>query len=199
MIDEKLLLDGDMLLFHTRGFSPISMAIRQLTGSFWNHIGVYYTDLYRKGYIVEALGNGVVKTPIEKYISEKKHILKVVRFRPEAFKDKEEYKEGIATFVGRMYDKIGSKYDIWAIVFLGFKFLCKSSYKKFRQYVPIGNPLQSRESFFCSEIVCESAFRISSLNAYLFRGETNQVCDTTTPKDCGKSKWVKFIGGKDVN
>lgn len=198
MIDKKLLLEGDLILFHTRGFSLISMGIRQLTQSFWNHVGLYCEDIDKQGFVIEALGNGVVKTPVEKYLGEKSHILKVVRVKQEAFEDEFEYQRGLATAIGRMRSKIGSRYDWWAIVWLGFRYLGKGSYKKAREYVPIGNPLQSREKFFCSEVVCESFYNLSKLNPYMFAGKTKQTCDTTTPKDCGKSKNVEYVCGKDV-
>ena len=199
MINKDILLDGDIILFHARGFNIMSMAIRKLTQSFWNHVGVYYEDIYLNGYVIEALGGGIVRTPVDKYLDEKKNILKIVRFSKEAFNDDKEYKSGIGLFVERMKQKVGSKYDWGAIIWLGFKYIFKGSYKSARQYVPIGNPLQSRDKFFCSEIVCESAYKISSINDYMFQGNTKQTCDTTTPKDVGKSKLVKCVGGKDVN
>ncbi len=198
MIDKKLLLEGDLILFHTRGFSLISMGIRQLTQSFWNHVGLYYKDVYKRGYVIEALGNGVVETPVEKYLEEKSHILKVVRVKKEAFESEVEYQRGLVTAISRMKFKIGAKYDWWAIVWLGFKYLGKGSYKKAREYVPVGNPLQNRDKFFCSEIVCESFYNVSKLNPYMFAGNTKATCDTTTPKDCGKAKTVEFITGKDI-
>ena len=197
MIDKNLLKEGDIFLFHTRGLSPISMAIRQLTQSFWNHTGVYCLDINKNGFIVEALG-GVIKTPVEKYLDEKSHIIKVVRIRESAFRDISEYNEGIFTFINRVWLKIGSKYDTWAIVWLGFKYIFKGSYKKAREFIPIGNPLQKRDEFFCSELVCEGCWNISSLNPYLFQGNTKQLCDTTTPRDIGKSKNVEYICGKDM-
>jgi hypothetical protein len=198
MIDKNLLKEGDIFLFHTRGFSPFSMAIRQLTQSFWNHCGLYYEDVYKRGYIIEALGNGVVLTPAEKYLDEKTHILKVVRVKESAFENEFEYWQGIATAVKRMKDKIGAKYDWWAIVWLGFKYLGKGSYKKAREFIPIGNPLQSRDKFFCSEVICEAFYNLSKLFIYMFQGTTKQTCDTTTPKDIGKSNNVEYITGKDV-
>lgn len=197
MIDKNLLKEGDIFLFHTRGLSPISMAIRQLTQSFWNHTGVYCLDINKNGFIVEALG-GVVKTPVEKYLDERTHIIKVVRLRETAFRDISEYNEGVFAFVNRVWLKIGSKYDTWAIIWLGFKYIFKGSYKKAREFIPIGNPLQKRDEFFCSELVCEGCWNISSINTYLFQGNTKQLCDTTTPRDIAKSKNVEFICGKDV-
>lgn len=198
MIDKKLLLEGDIFLFHTKGFSPISMAIRQLTQSFWNHCGMYCEDVYRNGFVIEALGDGVIQTPVERYLEEKYHILKAVRVKQEAFEDEFEYQGSIKTAISRMRSKIGSKYDWWAIVWLAFKYLGKGSYKKAREFVPIGNPLQSRDKFFCSEIICEAWWNLSKFFPYLFQGNTKQDCSTTTPKDCGKSNNVEFICGKDV-
>ena len=199
MIDKSLLKDGDIFLFHAKGFNLFSMAIRELTQSYWNHCGLYYSNVYKEGFIIEALGNGVVKNPVENYLAEKHSIIKVVRLKPEAFKDEQEYQQGIVTAISRMQEKIGSKYDWWGIVWLGFKYLFKGAYKKTRQYVPVGNPLQSREKFWCSEIICEAFYKISSLYDYLFQGNTKQTCDTTTPKDIGKSKLVQFVEGYNVN
>ncbi len=197
MIDKNLLKDGDIFLFHTKGFQPISMAIRQLTQSFWNHTGMYCEDIDKSGYIIEALGK-VVKTPIGKYLEEKQHIIKIVRLKQEAFKDEIEYNQGVFTAIKRLREKIGKAYDTWAIVWLGFKYIFKGSYKKTREYIPIGNPLQKRDEFFCSELVCEACYKISSITDYLFQGNTKQLCDTTTPKDIAKSKNVFLIYGKDI-
>lgn len=197
-MNKEILHDGDLILFHTKGLSFISIGIRMLTESFWNHIGMYIIDIDKRGFVVEALGRGVVKTPIEKYIDNKNYILKAVSIKPEAFKDQQEYEIGLGLAMSRMRAAIGQKYDWWAIAWLGFKYAFKGTYKKTRRYIPIGNPLQSREKFFCSEVVCESCYGISSIYPQLFVGKTKQTCDTTTPKDIGKSPNVKFIGGYDV-
>jgi len=143
-------------------------------------------------YVIEALGKGVVKTSIDKYVNNKKYILKVVRLREEAFKDHKEYIKGLATSRERMHDSIGSKYDYWAIVWIGLKYTIKGFFKKTSV-----NLFQSREKFYCSELICENDYKISSLNPFMYRGTTNQKCDTTTPKDIGKAKTAKFITGED--
>lgn len=200
MIDKTILKSGDIFLFHTRGFNPISMAIRELTQSFFNHCGMYCEDVYKQGFIIEALGNGVCQTPVEQYLAEKHHIIKVVRLRQEAFRDIDEYNQGILTATGRIWGKIGAKYDTWAIIWLGFKYIFKGSYKKVRQYIPVGNPLQSREKFFCSELVCSSFYGTSSIVKNLFAGEKypNTECSVITPKDIGKTVCIKYITGKNV-
>lgn len=197
-MNKEILRNGDIILFHTRGFSPFSMAIRELTQSFWNHVGMFVIDI-DKGFVVEALGNGVKATPIEKYLTEKSHILKVVRLRPEAFRDIEEYNQGILTATGRIWGKIGLKYDWWAIAWLGFKYLFKGTYKKTREYIPVGNPLQSREKFFCAELICSCCYGISSKCKNLFAGEKypEAQCSVITPKDTGKSMCVEYICGED--
>jgi len=191
LIDASLLKPGDKILFHTKGLSPISVSIRWLTKSFWNHVGQYEEDNY-KGYVIEALGKGVVKTLIEKYINNKSYILKVVRLKESAFKDHEEYIKGLETSRDRMYSSIGSKYDYWGIVWLGLKYTFKGFFKK----TPV-NLFQNREKFFCSERVCESDYKISSLHPYMYQGKTKQKCDTTTPKDIGKAQTVAFITGEN--
>jgi len=199
MLNKEILKDGDILLVHSKGFNLISIGIRLLTESFWNHTAMIVIDIDKKIYCIEALGLGVQKTPVEKYLDEKHHIIKVVRLRPEAFKDIDEYQTGILTATGRIWGKIGLKYDTWAIVWLAFKYIFKGTYKQTRKYIPVGNPLQSREKFFCSELICEVCYKISSINDYLFQGTTKQTCDTTTPRDISKSKNVEFQQGKDVN
>jgi len=191
--------DGDIILFHTKGFSPISVGIRMLTESFWNHVGMYVSDINKEGFVIEALGRGVVKTPIEKYINNKSYILKAITLRPEAFKDEEEYREGLKLAISKMRLSVGQKYDWWAIVYLGILYISKGFWHKSAKKLPTRfNPLQSRNRFFCSELICESCYKISSLYDYLFQGKTKQKCDTTTPKDIGKAETVKFIGGYDA-
>lgn len=181
-----------------------------LTESFWNHCGMFIAELdeaFRKlhnipycadGYIIEALGNGVVANPVTNYIGNKRYILKIMALRPGAFKDQQEYEQGLATFISRMKEAIGKKYDCWGIVYLGFAYIFKAAYKEGRKYIPVGNPLQSRNAVWCSEVICEACHKISSLFDYLFQGKTKQKCDTTTPKDIGKSQNVKFKGGYDA-
>ncbi len=191
--DPKLLLPGDILLFHTGGFSVISAAIRWLTESYWNHVGMYDGE----GNVIEALmGAGVVKTPLEKYLKNKRLIIAAVRLKEEAFADQEEYELGIRRALSRMELKIGTKYDVGAIVWLWIKLVLAGTWKKGKQYVPIiGNPFQKREHVFCSEVICESCRLISSLFPMPFQGTTKQKCDTTTPKDIGKANTVRYVMG----
>ena len=196
-VSKELLKPQDQILFHTKGLSLISFGIRMLTKSFFNHVGVYVEEFDKKGYVIEALGRGVVRTPLEKYIENKNYILKVVRLRPEAFRDAQEHEKGKGMARERLYAKIGLKYDWWAIMWLGIKYLAKSYYRKGRKYIPLGNPLESREKFFCSELVCECFSGISSIVKNLFAGTIypNVQCSEITPKDIGKSKWVEYICG----
>ena len=198
-MDKNLLRNGDIILFHTKGFSLISWGIRLLTESFWNHAGCYVVDVNKKGYVIEALGRGVSKTPIEKYVSNKNYTLKVVRLIPEAFKNDKEYFDALVTATNRIEGEVGKKYDWWAIAWLGFIYLGKGSYKKSRKHIPIGNPLQSRNKFFCSELVCSAFQGLSSIIENLFAGEKypEADCSTITPKDCNKSKWVETIWGRN--
>ena len=158
----QILRSGDLILFHTRGFSLISIGIRQLTQSYWNHIGMFVEDVYKQGFVIEALGKGVVSTPIEKYIGNKWYDLKVIQIKEEAFEDKEEYDKGVALAISRMRLSIGKKYDWWAIVWLGIKYLSRAYWNKGAKHIPERfNPFQSRYKFFCSELVCESCYEIS--------------------------------------
>jgi len=185
----ELLKNGDNILVHTKGWSWISISIRKLTESHFNHVGKYYEE-DGKGYVIEALFKGVVKRPLEVYFNEKKYELKAVRLKKDVFDSNKEYADGIEIARIRMHKKIGKLYDGWAIMFLVFKFTFKSWTKRF-------NPMQSRDSFFCSEAVCEADFGISSLNPYIYRGKSKNRCGLTTPKDCGKNN-VDFITGKNI-
>jgi len=187
--NQYLLQSGDKILFHTKGFSPMSMGIRHLTKSFWNHAGQYEVE-GEKGYVIEAVGRGVVKTPIENYINNKSYILKAVRLKESAFKDIKEYVQGLETSKHRIYARIGTKYDYFGIVWLGFKYILKGWFRK----API-NFFQDREKFFCSELVCTADYGISSIHPYLYQGKTGQKCGTTTPRDISKSLNVKWITG----
>jgi hypothetical protein len=191
--DSTQLLPGDILLFHVGGFSIISAAIRWLTESYWNHVGMYDGE----GHVIEALmGRGVVKTPLEKYIKNKSLTVVAVRFKEEAFANQEEYNKGILIAAARMEAKVGTKYDLGAIVGLWIKLVLAGTWKKGKQYVPvIGNPFQRRERVFCSELICESCWMISSLYPMPFQGTTKQKCDTTTPGDIAKAKTVRYMMG----
>jgi len=193
--EKELLKSGDKILFHTKGFSPISLGIRMLTQSFWNHVGEYVKE-GSEGFVIEALPKGVAKNSIEKYIDNPSYILKAVRLKESAFKDETEYILGLRLSVKRMYDKIGKKYDTGAIVFLGIKYIFISLIRKTKKIAPNLNLFQSREKFFCSEAICESDYKISSVNPYLYQGSTKQNCSTTTPKDIGKSLFVEAITGE---
>ncbi len=199
MLDKNILKNGDILLVHNKEFSLFSWGIRLLTNSYWNHVSMVAIDLTGKIYATEALPNGVVATPIEKYIDNGTVDLRVIQLKPEAFKDEDEYKKGLIIAIGRMRQAIGTKYDWWAIVWLAIKYIGRGAWNKGAKYVPQRfNPFQSRYKVFCSELVCQCCFNISSINPYLFQGEAKQDCSSTTPKDIGKSRWVKHIWGKDV-
>lgn len=201
MIDKKLLIDCDLILFHTKGFSPISFGIRELTGSFWNHCGFFYEDIDKQGWIIEALGDGVVKTPVEKYLEEKQHILKVVRVKKEAFYDELEYKTALATALSRLKDDIGKKYDWGSIAWLGIKYIIKGYWHKGAKYFPEQfNLFNSRDKFFCSELIAEAFWKTSTAYEYpnLFAGNKYYDTASTTPKDIAKSENVGYVTGKDV-
>jgi len=195
-IDISKILPGDKLLFHTKGFSPMSFAIRELTQSYFNHVG----QLIQEGgewSVIEALLKGVVKTPLDKYLYNKSYDLKVVRLKETSFKDRSEYEQGIRLSNYRMEQKIGKKYDFWAIVFIGIKYFITGYYRKLRKYIPAKNLFQSRQAFFCSEAVCTSDYNLSQLHPYLYQGKTLSDCSSTTPCDIGKSEHVYFVTGID--
>lgn len=201
MLDKNILKSGDIILFHTKGFSIISWGIRGLTRSYWNHTGVYGENHHKKGYIIEALGRGVVETPIDKYIGNKKYDLKVVRVRREAYKDEEEYDKGLAQVLRCMENAVGKKYDWWAIVFLGIKYSIRSFWNRGAKHIPQKyNPFQSRYKFFCSELVCRAFYQTSSIICNMFAGKKQPLatCSTITPKDINKSINVDYIWGKCV-
>jgi len=199
-IDYRKIKAGDKLLFHTKGFSPVSYAIRKLTHSYWNHCGQLIQD---NGiwYVIEALFSGVKKTPLDKYLYNKSYDLKVVRLRIDRFKDIDEYDQGIRISNARMVNKIGNKYDFTAIVYLGMRYLLHGLYKDFNNYLPEkfqnSNWFQQRSKFFCSEAICLSDYNISSIKPYLYEGLTGGDCSLKTPKDIGRHS-VEYVSGKDV-
>ena len=200
MIDKNKIKEGDIILFHTKGLSPISIGIRSLTQSFWNHVGMVAENVFKKQSVIEALGRGVVITPLDKYIGNKNYILKVVRLRPEAFKDEQEYTDGLATAIERLREAVGTPYDWWAITWLGIKYSIRAFWNKGTKYLPERfNPFQSRYKFFCSKLVCVACYQISSKQDYLFQGNTKQDCSSTTPRDISKSSNCYYITGIDKN
>lgn len=197
-LNPALLKDGDKILVHTKGFSPISFAIRLLTESYWNHAG-QFVRLGHEELVIEALGTGIVQSPIQKYFNQKKFTIKVVRLKKESFSNLEEYERGVQLSTVKLLNFYNHKksYDFGAIAFLGFKYLTKGFYKKLRQcmsFLP-ANPLQSREKFFCSELICTCDRNISSLHSWFYKGKTNSNCSTTTPKDIAKSPHVHTVIG----
>ena len=207
-----ILKTGDNIFFHTKGFSLISRGIRLLTCSYWNHVGKFVAKEDKKlilfsttkplevthyGYVIEAVGRGVVATPLEKYIGNKSYDLCAQRIKMEAFDTTQEYYDGIALGARNMCSSLDNKYDRRAIIYLAIAYIFKGYWKKGAQYIPlVGNPLQARNKFFCSELVCQSDFGISKKTPFLYKGLSEQLCDTTTPKDCKKSIWTRYVCGK---
>lgn len=188
-------LEGSIFLVHNRGFSPISFGIRLLTKSEWNHAGLFIKE-DDKGYIIEALFRGVVKTPVEKYLNNPKYKFKVVDLKSSSFKNELEWLEAIKTAVSRARVSVGLKYDTWALVWLGIKYIARGVWNKGARYLPEKwNPFQSRYRFFCSELVCIVWHKTSSKFDNLFAGEKYPFaqCDVITPEDINKSKHTKEI------
>lgn len=185
------ILPGDIVLYHTLGFSPVSWGIRRLICSFWNHASLYIGN----GFVVEAGGRGVVKTLLEDAIKSKKYIFKVVRLREDAFKDKNKYENAVLAAVFWITGKIGSKYDFPAVAWLALTYTLLGFLRKVKI-----NAFHNRCAFFCSELVCESYSGTSTLILHLFAGSKHPeaTCSTITPKDLGKSVSVQHIAGKDV-
>ena len=207
-----ILKTGDNLLFHTHGFSPISSGIRLLTCSYWNHVGKFISRHDRHlilnnmdkplpeteyGWIVEALFSGVVVTPLEKYLNNRNYTLRANRIKHELWEDEKAY-EGIQLGALKICQEIGKKYDMPAIIYLGIVYIFKGYWKKGAQYIPkIGNPFQGRQKFFCSELVCSSDFGICPNYPFLYKGKTEQLCDTTTPRDISKADTQMHITGSE--
>src|SRR3990167_2989627 len=116
---KDILKSGDILLVHTKGFSPFSWGIRELTCSFWNHAGMIVIDIDEKIFCIEAILSGVVKTPIEKYLNTKKYVLRVVRLREWAFKDEEEYSKGLLKAQEKIKNTVGLNINCREIFWFG--------------------------------------------------------------------------------
>jgi hypothetical protein len=191
MFQKELLKDGDIILFHTGGFSPISFLIRQMSESYWNHTGMIVIE--DKVYVIEAI-NKVAKTDLDKYLDNKVYDFKVVRLKKEVFKDEEEYNTAIIVAIVRIKSLIGKRYDYLAMTWLFLMGSIVMLFRKLEKYIK-WNPFQQRSDFFCSELICSVYYKVSSKFDYLFQGKTRQACDTTTPKDIGKSDNVEYITG----
>lgn len=203
MIDITKIKSGDLLLVHTKGFQPISWAIRKLTGSYWNHVGTLImsgTVLTKDGLkcvyeIIESIGRGITRESLNKYLNEKKYAICIKRVKVSSFRSRKRYNKGLKIVLQRAYDSIGKRYDYGAIVYLGIKYLTRGFLRKI---IPqCWNPFHSRYRFFCSEAVCSYWKGLSLMYKNLFAGtnHSRQDCSTITPKDIGKSKNVKFITG----
>ena len=187
-IELENLRDGDLILFHSNGFQPMSWAIRTLTHSYWNHAGIY-----NAGFVIEARKT-VEKNSIDKYLNDK-FDLGIFRIKKESYLTGLEYKDGIQSATTYAEARVGSNYDKRAIVWLGIKYL---SVGFLRRLVPQRfNPFNSREEFFCSELVCECYHKTSSLVKNLFAGKKypNAKCGTITPRDISKSINSQYIMG----
>ena len=147
--------------------------------------------------MIEALGRGVVKTPINKYENNRRYITKIVKVKEAAFKDNWEYRNAIYTAIKRMREAVGKRYDFLGVIYLGIVYFIKGSYKKARKRIPIGNPLQSRNRFFCSELICSAFSGTSSIVKNIFAGKKHPEadCSTITPRDISKSEWVEWCYG----
>lgn len=189
MIDRKLIKNGDLVLVHTNGFSLVSMAIRALSHSFFNHGAMFRRDIYNKETVIEATFKGVVETPFDKYLDEKKYSLSIFRVNPACYKNIIEYNTAIITATSRMKSYIGKEYDFGAIIYL-------YAYFRYSLKAAIGNPFQSREKFYCFEALAE-AYKGTSSSKYpnIFAGEKFQDTGTTTGRDIAKN--TTFIMGVD--
>ena len=185
-IELENLRDGDLILFHSHGFQPMSWAIRTLTHSYWNHAGIY-----NAGFVIEARKT-VEKNSIDKYLNEK-FDLGIFRIKKDSFLTGLKYKDGLQSATTYAEARVGSNYDKRAIVWLGIKYLSTGF---LRRLIPQRfNPFQKREEFFCSELVCECYHKTSSLIKNLFAGlkHPEATCGTITPRDISKSEnsfWV---------
>ncbi|RKY30655.1 MAG: hypothetical protein DRP74_06585 [Candidatus Omnitrophota bacterium] len=196
-IQKTKIKSGDILLFHTKGFSSISWAIRSLTLRYWNHVGIIVNESDYV-YVVEALFRGVAKTPLKKYLNNSKYVIQSIRVKRNAYRTKQEYLRAIKTAIRRAKVSVGYKYDYPSIAYLGIKYLARGFLKKILPQT--WNPLNSRLAFFCSELVCYCYSKTSSRYKNIFAGEKHphQKCDTITPKDIAKSRHVYKILWEEI-
>jgi hypothetical protein len=186
---------GYIILRHTKGWAPTAWGIRKLTGSYWNHVGGVVIEEGNKVKVIEADPPVVKKTPVAEYVDPKKFDIKIVALREDAFKDQTEYDTAVVHSTIFLQSKIGFKYDTKAIFWLALRYTVLSWFRH-----PKDNPLQDREKFFCSELICNAWHGTSSIIEHLFAGvkHPEAECCTITPKDIGKTVNVKYIAGKNV-
>ncbi len=182
------LRNGDLVFFHNIGFQPMGWAIRALTKSYWNHVGIY-----NAGFVIEARKT-VEKNSISKYLN-RLFVLGIFRVKESSYASKEEYDKGIITACVRAEGHVGKNYDKKAILWLGVKYLTRGflGWLLPQQY----NPWQNREKFHCSELVCDCFYLTSSLVRNIFAGVKypQEKCGTITPGDIAKRS--EFIMGTD--
>ena len=179
--------NGDLILFHSNGFQPMSWAIRTLTRSYWNHAGIFH-----KGFVIEARKT-VEKNSIDKYLDNPKFDLGIFRVKQSAYKDVKQWIAGVDTAITSAEAQVGKSYDKRALIWLGIKYLTFGFLGKLFHH----NPLQKREEFFCSELVCECYHKTSSLVKNVFAGKKHPeaTCGTITPRDIGKSVNSEWVAG----
>ncbi len=198
-IDILKLKNGDTIQFHTKGFwNVFSKGIRFLTKSYWNHVGMIRInptntpDILDSYYVVEALGKGVVINPLTDYLSNPTYELKITRIKNTL----PNYSRRINRAISRMKNYEGVEYDWWTVGFLGLKYIFKGWWQRGFEKLPKDvNLLQSREKLFCSEALCQAWYNTKAKIKNVFAGKhyPNAKCDTTTPKDTGKTTWVEFV------
>jgi cell wall-associated NlpC family hydrolase len=172
------LLPADILVSTTSAF--VSGAIRKLTGSNISHASVYTGT----GQVIEAIGEGVVKRPLDTAVAEATLAV--------AFRRRDMTAGGAEQVISFVESKVGKKYDYVGVAGAGIarnKWVC-ISFGLLTCYVAKRGVLSSGNKFYCSELVLEA---YDQANMPLVSGRT----DTSTPEDIVQaylSHLIEYVG-----
>lgn len=158
----------DILLFQGNEF--ISRLIRWGTKSRYSHVGVCLSS----DELIEAVVKGVRRIKAEDLENKAFDVYRV----------KEEFnKEGVTDFLKK---KVGSKYDIPGVIFLGLLKLLHM----FGVRV-LSNKWQKKEDYFCSELCYEAYNKGGGIDIV----PNITAAEITSPADIAKSPRIKKISG----
>jgi hypothetical protein len=171
-LNRSKIKDGDVLMY--RGRSLASRIIQIVTGSTYSHAGLA-AWWYDRLMVLEAVGKGVVVTPISRNIRSYSGSIEwftSIEYIPE------NQRLQMIRFAQR---ELGKEYALWRTVLLGIRVL-------FQRNLKSRDRLRREERLFCSHYVAES---YNSIGMDLKKG----VCDRfMSPGDIAASPLLRRMG-----
>jgi hypothetical protein len=164
--------NGDVLMY--RGHSLPSRIIRWATGSRYSHAGIaaWWNDRLM---VMEAVGKGVVVTPISKNI---RSYHGSVEWFTSAEEIPDDQRLKMVEFAQR---ELGKEYALWRTLFLGIRVL-------FRRDLESKDKLRREKQLFCSHYVAET---YNAIGRDLKKGVSDSFM---SPGDIATSPLLKRIG-----